>query len=115
VQLLRALSGRPDFAVYKDALPVLGVDGTLADVIEKGSSARGAVQAKTGTYTDRDLLNDRILLRSKALAGYLTTRTGRPLAFAFFVNDVPLPLGVETSREGKALGRLCEIVHQLAP
>ncbi len=115
VQLLRAMSQRPDFAVYKGALPVLGVDGTLAEAISKNSPARGAAQAKTGTYTDRDLLNDRTLLRSKALAGYLTTRTGRPIAFAFFVNDVALPPGVETSREGRALGRLCEIVYQLTP
>src|SRR5262249_16716218 len=29
LQLLRAMQKRPDFAVYHDALPVLGVDGTL--------------------------------------------------------------------------------------
>ncbi len=115
VQLLRAMSSRPDFAVYRDALPVLGVDGTLAEVVGKNSPAKGKVQAKTGTYTDVDLLNDRILLRSKALAGYLTTKSGRQLAFAFFVNNVVLPRGVETTREGRALGRLCEITYQQAP
>ena len=35
--------------------------------------------------------------------------------FALFVNDVPLPPGVTTTREGKALGRICEIVHQHGP
>jgi len=84
-------------------------------VVGKSSPAKGKVSAKTGTYTDVDLLNDRILLRSKALAGYLTTKTGRPLAFTFFVNDVVLPRGVETTREGRALGRLCEILYQQAP
>ena len=115
VGLLRAMAGRPDAAAFRAALPVLGVDGTLADVVPADSPARGKVQAKTGTYGDSDLLNDRMLLRSKALAGYLTTAGGRTLAFAFFVNDLPLPKGVEPDREGKALGRLCETVYRLAP
>jgi D-alanyl-D-alanine carboxypeptidase/D-alanyl-D-alanine-endopeptidase (penicillin-binding protein 4) len=115
VQLLLALSRRPDFPVFRAALPVLGVDGTLVDVVDRRSPARGQVQAKTGTYVDSDLLNDRLYLRSKALAGVMTTRNGRPLVFAAFVNDVPLPKGIEPAREGKALGRLCEILHQYGP
>jgi len=115
VQLLLAMSRGPDSAVYRAALPVLGVDGTLAEVVAKTSPARGAIQAKTGTYVDVDLLNDRLHLRSKAMAGYMTTAKNRELTFAFFVNDVSLPRGVEPSREGKALGRLCEIIHQHAP
>ncbi|HEY7326017.1 MAG TPA: D-alanyl-D-alanine carboxypeptidase/D-alanyl-D-alanine-endopeptidase [Gemmataceae bacterium] len=111
VQLLRALSRRPDFPVYRAALPVLGVDGTLVSVVSKDSPARGKVLAKTGTYTDSDLLNDRVFLRSKSLAGVMTTREGRRLVFAMFVNDVPLPRGVDSSREGKTLGELCEILY----
>ena len=37
------------------------------------------------------------------------------LAFAMFVNNVPLPGGVTLAREGRVLGQLCEIVHQHAP
>ena len=62
VQLLTALAARPDFAAFKAGLPILGVDGTLADVVGKDSPARGKVFAKTGTYTDSDLLNQRLLL-----------------------------------------------------
>jgi hypothetical protein len=29
-----------------------------------------------------------------------------------FVNDVPLPKGVMATREGKVLGKLCEIIVQ---
>jgi D-alanyl-D-alanine carboxypeptidase/D-alanyl-D-alanine-endopeptidase (penicillin-binding protein 4) len=115
VGLLRAMAKRPDSAAFRAALPVLGVDGTLVDAAGADSPVRGKVQAKTGTYGDADLMNDRTLLRSKALAGYLTTAGGRTLAFAFFVNDVSLPRGVEPDREGKALGRLCEIVYRNAP
>jgi D-alanyl-D-alanine carboxypeptidase/D-alanyl-D-alanine-endopeptidase (penicillin-binding protein 4) len=115
VQLLQSMSKRADFNVFKEALPVLGVDGTLASVGGKDSPARGKVWAKTGTYGDRDLLNGRVYLRSKALAGVMTTAKGKSLAFAFFVNDVPHPPGVTPQREGQALGKICEIVYQAAP
>ncbi len=112
VQLLTALAARPDFATFESCLPILGVDGTLADVVGKDSPARGKVFAKTGTYTDADLLNQRAYLRSKALGGVMTTASGRKLAFAVFVNDVPLPKGIEPAREGKVLGKICEILYQ---
>jgi D-alanyl-D-alanine carboxypeptidase/D-alanyl-D-alanine-endopeptidase (penicillin-binding protein 4) len=115
VRLLRAMARRPEFAAYRAGLPVLGVDGTLADMVAADSPARGKVTAKTGTYTDSDLLNGRVLLRAKGLAGYLTTAAGRPAVFAAFVNDVPLPRGVTPDREGRALGRLCEAIYRHAP
>lgn len=115
VQLLQAMSRRPDFPVYRASLPILGVDGTLAAVVPKDSPVHGKVMAKTGTYVDTDLLNDRMFLRSKALAGVMTARTGRKLLFALFLNDVPLPRGVNSTREGKMLGRICEVIHEYAP
>ncbi|HTU23543.1 MAG TPA: D-alanyl-D-alanine carboxypeptidase/D-alanyl-D-alanine-endopeptidase [Gemmataceae bacterium] len=115
VQLLRAMACRPDFPVYRRALPVLGVDGTLGDVVSKDSPAYGKVMAKTGTYIDTDLLNDRLFLRCKSLAGYMTTKNGRHLTFALFVNDVLLPRGVMSSREAKQLGHLCEIFYLHTP
>jgi serine-type D-Ala-D-Ala carboxypeptidase/endopeptidase (penicillin-binding protein 4) len=115
VALLRAMRKRPEWQAYKAGLPVLGVDGTLADVVGKDSPARGKVMAKTGTLAWHDGLNDRLLLRSKALAGVMTTARGRKLAFAFFVNDVPLPHGTEAEREGKVLGKVCEIVYRSCP
>jgi serine-type D-Ala-D-Ala carboxypeptidase/endopeptidase (penicillin-binding protein 4) len=114
VQLLRAMARRPDFAAYQAALPVLGVDGTLVDAVGADSPARGKVRAKTGTYGDADYLNGRMLLRSKALAGYLTSESGRSLVFAIFLNDVPLPRGANADREGKTLGRLCELLYRHA-
>jgi serine-type D-Ala-D-Ala carboxypeptidase/endopeptidase (penicillin-binding protein 4) len=115
VQLLRALAGRPEYPAFHKALPVLGVDGTLAKALDPESPARGKAQAKTGTLTWQDVLNDRSVLTSKALAGTLTTASGRPLMFAFYVNKTPLPKGGQSSREGKALGRLCEIVYRYGP
>jgi D-alanyl-D-alanine carboxypeptidase/D-alanyl-D-alanine-endopeptidase (penicillin-binding protein 4) len=115
VQLLQGMAKRPEWDAYKSALPVLGVDGTLADVVESDSPARGKVFAKTGTLIWSDTSNDRFLLKSKALAGTMTTKCGTPLYFAIFVNNVPLPEGVGSSREGKTLGKLCEILHEMGP
>jgi D-alanyl-D-alanine carboxypeptidase/D-alanyl-D-alanine-endopeptidase (penicillin-binding protein 4) len=114
VALLLAMRNRPDWEAYRAALPVLGVDGTLADVVPPSSPARGQVMAKTGTLAWHDLMNDRALLRSKAMAGVMKAGE-RELAFAIFVNDVPLPRGTTPSREGKILGKLAEIIQQNVP
>jgi len=115
VQLLRGMAGRPEWAAYRAGLPVLGVDGTLANVVGIHSSARGKVFAKTGTLYWTDLANDRWLLRSKALAGTMTTRSGATLYFAMFVNNVPVSRETGATREGRVLGRLCEILHDNGP
>jgi D-alanyl-D-alanine carboxypeptidase/D-alanyl-D-alanine-endopeptidase (penicillin-binding protein 4) len=112
VHLLGALAKRSDFPILQAALPVLGVDGTLATAVKGDSPARGKVRAKTGTYVWHDAMNDRGMLRSKALAGIMTTAGGRELTLAMFVNDVPLPKEVTSSREGQVLGKLCEIIYQ---
>jgi D-alanyl-D-alanine carboxypeptidase/D-alanyl-D-alanine-endopeptidase (penicillin-binding protein 4) len=115
VQLLQALRKRPDWPAFEAALPVLGVDGTLASVIDKDSPARGKVKGKTGTYTDRNLLSGRLHLRAKSLAGVMTTAKGKTLVFTIFVNDVLLPRGITARREGRTIGKLAEIIQQNAP
>jgi len=112
VALLRYLATRPDFAVFQRALPILGVDGTLADDVAKGSPARGKVHAKSGTLFWKNLMNDRYLLTSKALAGYLTAKSGRELVFSFVVNDVQIDDLSQTKKLAKVLGHLCEIVEE---
>ncbi len=44
----------------------------------------------------------------------MTTAGGRELTFAVFVNDVPLPRGENSLREGKVLGKIAEIIQQHA-
>ena len=111
IQLLRYMATRPDFAVYEGALPILGVDGTTHDSVPEDSPARGKVRAKTGTFVLTNQLNGRAVLISKALAGYVTSASGKKLAFAMFVNGTHLPNTGETKREGKTLGKLAEIIY----
>lgn len=111
VQLLRAMANRPDFDVYRRALPRLGIDGTLAKVVDQDSPARDKVLAKTGTLYWENLMGANSLLTSKALAGYMTTAKGDTLAFALFVNNVPLRNGLTTTTVGRDLGRICELLY----
>lgn len=112
VQLLQAMRKRKEWDVYRAGFPSLGVDGTLATSVGEKSPARGKVFAKTGTLLWPDVMNSRGMLRSKSLAGIMTTATGRELTFAIFVNDVPIPQGIGPGREGKTIGKLCEILFE---
>ena len=112
VALLRSMSTRPDFAVYERALPILGVDGTLWNDVATTSPARGKVRAKTGTLVWQNGMNKRFLVTSKALAGYLTAKSGRELVFSFVVNGVQIDKATDTKTIGKVLGHLCEIVYE---
>jgi serine-type D-Ala-D-Ala carboxypeptidase/endopeptidase (penicillin-binding protein 4) len=111
VELLVAMTSRQDFPLYERAMPSLGVDGTLAKSVSQESPARDKVRAKTGTLLWDDLLQGNSLLTSKALAGYMTTKNGRKLAFAAFVNGVHLRDGIDTKKIGSDLGKLAEIVY----
>jgi serine-type D-Ala-D-Ala carboxypeptidase/endopeptidase (penicillin-binding protein 4) len=115
VQVLRGMAHRDEWDVYKAGLPILGIDGTLVDAVKDDSPARGKVCAKSGTLVWFDSVNQRFLLKSKALAGTMTTKNGTQLFFAMMVNNVPLPKGVPVSREGKVLGKLCEILYEKGP
>lgn len=111
VQLLKYMSGRPDFHAYRHALPRLGVDGTLAKNVPPESPVRDKVQAKTGTLYSGNTMNGTTLMTSKALAGYMTTAKGRDLIFALFVNNAHIREGVTTKTFGDDLGKICEIVY----
>lgn len=89
VQLLRHMSTTRDAKVFRDALPVAGVDGSLANVLTR-SPAKGKVQAKTGTHLGGNELDGSAVLTARALGGYMTTSSGRELVFMVDVNNVPL-------------------------
>lgn len=112
VQLLKYMTTRTSFAAYHEALPRLGVDGTLAKSLDADSPARDRVFAKTGTLSWENVMNGGSLLTSKALAGYMESSRGRKLLFATFVNNVHLRGGLEARSVGKDLGKVAEIVYK---
>jgi D-alanyl-D-alanine carboxypeptidase len=98
IAMLRAMNGRPSFPAYVDSMPFLGVDGSLASTTDFETDptlagAKGKVYAKTGTYvagTEDANGQEHITLKGQALAGYIDAKSGRRLAFALVVNNVPI-------------------------
>ncbi|MFI5312385.1 MAG: D-alanyl-D-alanine carboxypeptidase/D-alanyl-D-alanine-endopeptidase, partial [Gemmatimonadales bacterium] len=79
VKILDAMRKRDDFKLFYDAMPIGGVDGTIANRM-KDTPAQGNVHAKTGTVD-----------RSHALSGYVTTADGKMLIFSFQANNYTVP------------------------
>jgi D-alanyl-D-alanine carboxypeptidase/D-alanyl-D-alanine-endopeptidase (penicillin-binding protein 4) len=111
VQLLRHMRTRPDFAVYRDALPDVGIDGTQGGSLPPGSPARGKVRAKDGTSFIHNPLQDQDLLLCKGLAGYVTTKSERKVVFAIFVSLAHLTKEHHTEREDTVLAKLAELIY----
>jgi PBP4 family serine-type D-alanyl-D-alanine carboxypeptidase len=107
-QYLAYMATRPDTAVFRRALPILGRDGTLWN-IQSNTPAAGKVFAKTGTFSLFDPLNRRTIVTGKGLAGYMTTSTGKRLSFAIYGNRIPFPpmyQGDAALLVGQALGEI---------
>lgn len=74
-KVLDAMQRSPNFSVFYDALPVAGVDGTIAGRM-RGTAAQGNVRAKTGTL---DMV--------RSLSGYVTTADGHRLIAVILANN----------------------------
>lgn len=109
---LAAMRREPVYPELLAGLPILGRDGTLAD-IQKSSPAAGRVFAKTGTFDAEDLLNLNDMVTGKGLAGYMTTADGRHLTFAIYANEVAVSNqpGSIDSIVGEALGEIAAAAY----
>jgi D-alanyl-D-alanine carboxypeptidase/D-alanyl-D-alanine-endopeptidase (penicillin-binding protein 4) len=79
IRVLETMRTAPTFQVWYDALPIGGVDGTLASRM-RNTPAAGNVHAKTGTVD-----------KARSLSGYVTTADGRMLMFSFLCNNFTTP------------------------
>ncbi|HTJ20819.1 MAG TPA: D-alanyl-D-alanine carboxypeptidase/D-alanyl-D-alanine-endopeptidase [Gemmatimonadaceae bacterium] len=79
VRILDAMRRAPTFAVYYDALPIAGVDGTIRSRM-KSTPAENNVHAKTGTVA-----------QARSLSGYVTTADRHMLIFSFLCNNFTVP------------------------
>jgi len=75
VQLLTFMSKHRYAEVFRTALPIAGVDGTLRNRM-RGTVAENNLRAKTGSLSS-----------AASLGGYVTTAAGEKLAFAIIVNN----------------------------
>jgi D-alanyl-D-alanine carboxypeptidase/D-alanyl-D-alanine-endopeptidase (penicillin-binding protein 4) len=110
VRYLAWARAQPWYSYLLRGLPIMGIDGTLVDIARK-SPARGKVFAKTGTDGGDNLLNDGSTVE-KALAGYITTRGGHHVAFAFFIGAMNGPHGEDTGPvAGQILGAMAAATY----
>ena len=79
VRILDQVRRSEHFEVFRSALPVAGVDGTIANRM-RNTTAAGNVHAKTGT-----------LDKARSLSGYVTTANGRLLIFSLLCNNFTTP------------------------
>jgi D-alanyl-D-alanine carboxypeptidase/D-alanyl-D-alanine-endopeptidase (penicillin-binding protein 4) len=115
VRYLAYLRTQPFFNTIYTSLPVLGVDGTLYN-IQLHTPAAGKVHAKTGTWGTGDLLNHRGMITAKGLAGYMTTKSGRHIAFCFYINNLAVPHGKDAGYvAGQILGELATATYEDTP
>ncbi|HLA13034.1 MAG TPA: D-alanyl-D-alanine carboxypeptidase/D-alanyl-D-alanine-endopeptidase [Pyrinomonadaceae bacterium] len=77
LELLTYMNRHTHADVFRDALPVGGVDGTLRNRL-KGTVAENNVRAKTGSLSS-----------AASLSGYLTSVAGERLVFSVIVNNYP--------------------------
>lgn len=90
VQLLTYWHRTPEAEVFRNALPILGVDGLLAENCTD-CPARGKVFAKTGAAVGLDALNNRLAVGAITIAGYLDKGNGRFDVFFAGVNGASTP------------------------
>jgi len=74
VKILKGMRKSKYWEIWKDILPIAGIDGTLKARM-KGTKAEGNVMAKTGTISN-----------VRGLSGYLTTSDGEEIVFSFLIN-----------------------------
>lgn len=79
VRVLDRIQQDTAFAVFYNAMPIAGVDGTLKDRM-KGTPAEGNVHAKTGSIAS-----------ARSLSGYVTTADGERLIFSVLSNNWTTP------------------------
>ena len=93
-KMLEELGKSPASQAFVDALPILGVDGSLGFVTDFKTDptlagAAGNVRAKTGTYVGPSKTGS-MELKGQAFGGYITTKSGRHLTYQLVVNNIPI-------------------------
>jgi D-alanyl-D-alanine carboxypeptidase/D-alanyl-D-alanine-endopeptidase (penicillin-binding protein 4) len=83
----------PYATVLADSLPILGKDGTLANVLTD-SPAAGKIRMKTGNRV-LGTPADQIIVLGNSLAGYVEAKSGRQLTIMVAVSNVPIATPAE--------------------
>jgi D-alanyl-D-alanine carboxypeptidase/D-alanyl-D-alanine-endopeptidase (penicillin-binding protein 4) len=94
VRVLEVMRRDTAFAAFYDALPIAGVDGTLANRM-KGTYAEANARGKTG-----------FVAQARSLSGYVTSADGRLLAYSLLANNWTVPVRVVERVQDSIVARL---------
>ena len=94
--LLIFMGNSVNSADFRATLPIAGKSGTIKYLC-KGGAGEGRVFAKSGTLNN-----------VKSYAGYVDSKTGKKIAFAFIVNDFNCSSAAITTKMEKVLNALAE-------
>jgi D-alanyl-D-alanine carboxypeptidase/D-alanyl-D-alanine-endopeptidase (penicillin-binding protein 4) len=94
IALLEHMRGSANYQTLYTAVPIAGVDGTLAGRM-KNTPLQGNVHAKTGTVSN-----------VRSLSGFMTTASGEPIVFSILVNHHTLSSRDADRLAEAALGRV---------
>ena len=94
---LVAMAHAPDFAAFYTALPIAGVDGSIATRM-RGTAAQGNAHAKTGSIAN-----------VRTLSGYVTTADGERLVFVLMANGFTAPSRVVYAAMDHVVERLATL------
>ena len=101
VQVLDTMRHGPDAGSFADALPIAGLDGTLANRMKH--IPVGRVRAKTGTID-----------KARSLSGYITAADGEQLIFSIIANNFTVP-NREVDRVAEAIVERLVNMHRTTP
>ncbi|CRX37584.1 D-alanyl-D-alanine carboxypeptidase/D-alanyl-D-alanine-endopeptidase [Estrella lausannensis] len=100
----------PSFQRFFDALPILGVDGSLEDFAAK-TPAKGKVRAKPGTGIAFNTSTGKFFLITQAYAGYIEGKNGHLHAYIVVVNNASLPEIGDIFQIFEEEGQLSDIIY----
>jgi len=89
-RLLTYMTTRPDFPAYYDSMPVFGEVGSEVETVPPTSPLVGKAHAKSGTTAAVDRMHQNLILMTRGNAGFLTSKSGREIAFGVYVMYVPM-------------------------
>ena len=91
-------------------MPILGVDGTLANVLVD-SPAAGHAQIKTGNRVVGTAA-DQLIVLGNSLAGYVQAQSGRRVVIMIAVGNVPIDSVTEFEGVTADQARMVEAIQQ---
>lgn len=115
-EILHYWQGTTEADRFRKALPIMGVDGSLAWVCDGSPTCpgKGKVWAKTGTAVGFDAVNQRLAVGGLTIGGYLAAGHGRLNTFYLAMNGASTPDINGVIELGNDLARIAGLLQQQA-